>query len=86
LGDFGIMAKAPPLPTEWFDRLAAIKRIPTTDELAKKFPPPHKSQRGGTQVWHYPLGVASGTLYSIHVSPSADGKFQAYMHMEPTAG
>ncbi len=47
--------------------------------------PHHKEQQDGFEIWHYPLGAASGVLYSVHVSVWSEQKFQAYMHMEPTS-
>ena len=37
------------------------------------------------EIWHYPLGVLAGTLYSIHVAVSANAAPMAYMHMEPSS-
>jgi hypothetical protein len=45
--------------------------------------PPHKVQHGGIEIWHYPLGVVAGMLYSIHVAVEGDNASQVYMHMEP---
>lgn len=47
--------------------------------------PHHKEQQDGFEIWHYPLGAASGTLYSVHVSVWPNQTLQAYMHMEPTS-
>jgi len=36
------------------------------------------------EIWHYPLGIAGETLYSIHVAVDGDNAPMAYMHLEPT--
>jgi hypothetical protein len=78
------MAQKSAVPQDWVDRLAAMKRFSSAVELAEVYPPAHKVQRGTMEIWHYPLGVAGGMLYSIHVALSGEGAPQAYMHMEPS--
>jgi hypothetical protein len=54
-------------------------------ELVSKFGEPHhKVQQTGFEIWHYPLGVDSRMLYSVHVSVQPDGPCRAFMFMEPT--
>lgn len=79
-----VMPQEPTIPREWVERLNAFKAFSSAADLAKAHPPPHKSASGGMEIWHYPLGVAAGTLYSIHVSVSGDGAPMAYMYTEPT--
>jgi hypothetical protein len=37
------------------------------------------------EIWHFPLGIAAGTLYSIHVAVMGDRQPQVYMHVELTS-
>lgn len=70
----------------WTRHLIEIKGCKSVAELVRKYgEPPHKVPEDGFEIWHYPLGVASGTLYSIHVSVWPDRPFQAYMYMEPVS-
>jgi len=78
------MAQKSAVPQDWVDRLAALKRFSSAAELAEAYPPTHKVQRGTMEIWHYPLGVAGGMLYRIHVALAGEGAPQAYMHMEPS--
>ena len=72
------------LPSEWVERLTAFKAFSSAAELEKLHPPPHKMASGGTEIWHYPLGVIAGTLYSIHIAVAGNDAPMAYMHMEPS--
>src|SRR5215469_1885152 len=54
------------------------------DLVARYGEPHHKDQQAGFEIWHYPLGIASRTLYSVHVSVHPDQSCQAFMFMEPT--
>jgi hypothetical protein len=79
------MSKSPPELAKWTKRLEAMKKCRAVTELVKVCGmPPHKAQHDSMEIWHYPLGIADGTLYSIHVAVLADQVTQAYMHMEPT--
>lgn len=78
------MAKKTSVPTEWVRRLAAFREFSSANKLAETHPPSHKAVSGGIEIWHYPLGVAGGTLYSIHVAVSGTDVPMAYMHMEPS--
>jgi hypothetical protein len=53
------------------------------DLVGKYGEPHHKIPQDGFEIWHYPLGVTSHMVYSIHVSVWPDGAIQVYMHMEP---
>jgi hypothetical protein len=80
------MSQQPPLlPREWIERVNAFKAFASPCELAAAHPPPHKMASGEMEIWHYPLGVVAGAVYSIHVAVSGDDAPIAYMHMEPTA-
>ena len=44
-----------------------MKRCHAADELVRDFgPPDHRVPQGDLEIWHYPLGVIGGFLYSIH--------------------
>lgn len=45
----------------------------------------HKVPQKGFEIWHYPLGVEKGMLYSIHVSVWPNGPRRAYLFFEPTS-
>ena len=79
-----VMPQKSSVPSEWVERLIAFKAFASADELSTAHPPAHKMSTGGVEIWHYPLGVSGGTLYSIHVTVSGDGIPMAYMHMEPS--
>lgn len=73
------------VPEGWIQRLESMKRCGSAAELTREFgSPPHKSHHGDMEIWHYPLGVAGGMLYSIHVAVVGDDASQTYMHMEPS--
>ena len=55
-----------------------------TDLVARYGEPHHKDQQTGFEIWHYPLGVASRMLYSVHVAVQPDQNCQAFMFFEPT--
>jgi hypothetical protein len=70
---------------EWQRRVLEMKEYKRVAELvARHGEPSHKVQHVGFEIWHYPLGAASGTLYSVHVSVHPDQSCQAFMFMEPT--
>src|SRR5580692_9297207 len=70
----------------WQRRLQQMKECKSIAELARQHgEPPHKVPQDGFEIWHYPLGVAGGTLYSIHVSVWPDQTSRIYMDMEPTS-
>jgi hypothetical protein len=71
-------------PTEWTHRLIRMQKCKTGEELLRQFgEPSHKVHTGGLEIWHYPLGLHNGFLYSIHAVPSDNGLNQVYMHTEP---
>ena len=65
------------------ERMRAFKSA--ADMVALSGEPHHKIKHGGFEIWHYPLGVESGLVYSIHVCVSADQIKQAYLYFEPTS-
>ena len=70
---------------KWSSLLEEMKRCQSAEELARVHgQPAHKLQHCEIEIWHYPLGAASGMLYSIHVSVWPNQSSQIYMHMEPT--
>lgn len=69
----------------WTRRLVDMQGCKTVADLVSKFGEAnHKIQEQGSEMWHYPLGVANGFLYSVHVSVQPDQTCQAYMFFEPT--
>lgn len=69
----------------WNYRLQEMQACKNATELVRRYgEPSHKVPHKDFEIWHYPLGVARATLYSIHVSVWPDNKMQIYMHMEPT--
>jgi len=75
------------LPEDWIRQLEAMQRYRSASELAKTHgAPAHKVRHGELEIWHYPLGVLSGMLYSVHVAVENDEASQTYMAMEPSAG
>ena len=74
------------VPDEWHRRLDRMKKCGTQQELLHKFgEPAHKAPSGEFEIWHYPLGLAGGFLYSIHAATTGHDLNQIYMHMEPVA-
>ena len=70
---------------EWQRRVLEMQKCErVTELLARHGEPHHKVQQAGFEIWHYPLGAASGTLYSVHVSVQPDQSCQAFMFLEPT--
>jgi hypothetical protein len=81
-----IMPPGDPRLRQWARRLEEMKRCQTADELVRKFgAPAHKVSQGDLEIWHYPLGVVKGYLYSIHAATKGGALGQVYMHLEPTA-
>jgi hypothetical protein len=70
---------------DWKRRVVKMQKCKlVADLVARHGEPHHKVQQTGFEIWHYPLGVASQTLYSVHVSVQPDQSCQAFMFMEPT--
>jgi hypothetical protein len=79
------MPKEPREFRAWTRRLKAMKRCSTAKKLlAKHGQPAHKVKDAGVEIWHYPLGIAGGALYSIHVAIEEDAPPMAYMALELT--
>jgi len=58
----------------------------TVADLLMQFGPPHhKVPQDGFEIWHYPLGIESGMVYSIHVSVWPDQNRQTYLYFEPAS-
>lgn len=69
----------------WQRQVVEMQKCKQVAELvARHGKPHHKVQQAGFEIWHYPLGVASRVLYSVHVSVHPDQSCQAFMFMEPT--
>ena len=69
----------------WERRVVAMQRCSGVADLLAQFGQPHhKVQQAGFEIWHYPLGVASRMLYSVHVSVRPDQSCQAFLFFEPT--
>jgi hypothetical protein len=72
------------LPT-WQRLLQQMQQCKTVAELvAHHGEAHHKDPQKGFEIWHYPLGVEEGQLYSIHVAIYPEGPRQAYLFFEPT--
>ena len=70
----------------WEKQALDMRESKSVAELVARYgQPDHKEQFDNFEIWHYPLGALSGTLYSVRVSVWPDQTFQAYMHMEPTS-
>ena len=78
------MTQESPIPRDWLELVATMKSFSSAADLAEHYPPDHRVQQGGMEIWHYPLGVAGGTRYSIHVALAGEDAPQVYMHMVPT--
>jgi hypothetical protein len=79
------MPQQPRELAEWTRRLEAMQECRTSTELvARHGEPAHKLTDPAMEIWHYPLGIADATLYSIHVAVDGDNAPMAYMHVEPT--
>jgi hypothetical protein len=69
----------------WEKQAFEMRECKSLAELVARFGEPHhKEPQEGFEIWHYPLGAASGMLYSVHVSVWPNERHQAYLHMEPT--
>jgi hypothetical protein len=79
------MRQQPRELADWARLLEAMKRCRTSAELVERHgQPTHKLKDPAVEIWHYPLGIARGTLYSIHVAVDDADAPMAYMHVEPT--
>ena len=71
---------------KWSRLLEEMKRCKSAAELVRAHgQPAHKLSHGEFEIWHYPLGVDQGLLYTIHGAIMGDQLKQLYLHMEPTA-
>jgi hypothetical protein len=71
---------------EWHSRLRKMQECSTLDALVTLCGPPrHKVQREGFEIWHYPLGIESDMVYSIHVSVWPDQSKQVFLYFEPAS-
>ena len=72
-------------PRKWFILLDRMKGARTPDELRGKFGAPlHREVHESKEIWHYPLGVIDGMLYSIHAIIQGDQIQQVYHYVAPT--
>jgi hypothetical protein len=68
-------------PTEWCVCLDRMKKCLTAEQMVSEFgEPAHKLPMGEMEVWHYPLGIEGGVLYSIHAVEEPGVFRQVYMH------
>jgi hypothetical protein len=71
---------------EWHWRVKRMQECSTLDALVTLCGSPHhKVQQEGFEIWHYPVGVESGMVYSIHVSVWPDQSKQAFLYFEPAS-
>ena len=69
----------------WELRVAEMQKCKRVSELVAAYgEPDHKDQQSGVEIWHYPLGVASRMLYSVHAAVQPDQSCQVFMYFEPT--
>jgi len=69
----------------WQRLLQQMQQCKTVADLvARHGEAHHKDPQKGFEIWHYPLGVEQGQLYSIHVAIYPEGPRQAYLFFEPT--
>src|SRR5262245_52398213 len=69
----------------WERRVAEMRQCKRVSDLVARYGEPHhKDPQPGVEIWHYPLGVASRWLYSVHVAVSLDQSCQVFMFFEPT--
>lgn len=69
----------------WQRLLQQMQQCKTVADLvARHGEAHHKDPQNGHEIWHYPLGVENGLLYSIHVPIWPEGPRQAYLFFEPT--
>jgi hypothetical protein len=81
------MPQVPGDHREWQRRVEQMRQARNAVELAEQHGQPHHKQKhGAMEIWHYPLGILDGTLYSAHAAILADQSLQVYMHMEPATG
>jgi hypothetical protein len=68
-------------PAEWCLRLDRMKKCLTAEQMVNEFgEPAHKLPMGEMEVWHYPLGIDGGVLYSIHAVEERSVIRQVYMY------
>ena len=69
----------------WERRVVEMQQFKRAPDLVARYGEPHhKDEQTGVEIWHYPLGVASRMLYSVHVAVQPDQSCQAFMFFEPT--
>ena len=69
----------------WERRVAEMQQCNRVSDLVARYGEPHhKNLETGFEIWHYPLGVESRMLYSVHVAVRPDESCQAFMFFEPT--
>jgi hypothetical protein len=70
----------------WQKRLKQMQDCASVAELlAQHGEPHHKVPQDGFEIWHYPLGIEQGMVYSIHVPVWPNGQRQTYLYFEPTS-
>jgi hypothetical protein len=71
---------------KWQSQLKQMQDCPTVADLLTQFGPPHhKVPQDGFEIWHYPLGLESCMVYSIHAAVWPDQTRQTYLYFEPAS-
>jgi hypothetical protein len=69
---------------EWQQRLDAMMRCRTAEDLVRMCgPPDRRIPQRDDEIWHYPLGVVEGSLRSIHAVTNNGKVNQVYIHAIP---
>jgi hypothetical protein len=73
-----------PRMEQWRQRLKMMQSYHTTDEVIRAFGAPgQRVPERDREIWHFPLGVVEGLLYSIHAVTCKGALNEAYMHAMP---
>ncbi|HTS16255.1 MAG TPA: hypothetical protein VMP11_01655 [Verrucomicrobiae bacterium] len=69
----------------WHRRALQMMKCKTAATLIKRYgQPSHKVQCDQFEIWHHPLGVDDGTLYTVHVCVPTNQSARACLHMDPS--
>ena len=73
-----------PRTEQWRHRLKTMQSYHTTGEVLRTFGVPgQRVAERDREIWHFPLGVVQGSLYSIHAVTSNGELNEAYLHAMP---
>jgi hypothetical protein len=60
-----------------------MQKCETVEQLVSAYGAPSHKAHGQPEIWHYPLGILNGMLYSIHAAIDSQRVAQVYIHMVP---